>query len=577
MAHDLVIRGGRLVDGTGAAAREADVVVDGGTITDVVPPGSAGDAERVIDADGLLVTPGFVDIHTHLDAQVAWDPMGTSSSWHGVTSVVMGNCGVTFAPCKPADRAYLADMMESVEDIPAESIMAALPWDWETYGDYLDSLERIDSVMNLGGMVGHCALRYWAMGDRSMDPEAQPTAAELEEMVGLLDEAMAAGALGFSTSRTLRHKVPDGRQVPGTFATREELLALASVLRDRDRGIFESAPRFDGDGPSEPRCRDELGWMREVALATRRPVTFNLTHTFENPDHHRLAIELARAANDEGALIRPQTTARGIGVLFSLQAATPFGRHPSWAALRDLDMAGRLAAVRDPGTRARLIAEAESAPTAEELARFFVTGADGVPGQRDGVARYDCDPRTSLPAVAAERGVSMAEAFLDLCDESDGQVLVYWPLLNQSMDAIAEMLTDDSVIMGLADAGAHVGQILDASQPTWFLTHWVRDRGLLSVEAAVRRLSADTAAFVGLPGRGTVVPGAAADLNVIDWDALALPVPEFVHDLPKGAGRWIQRAEGYVATVVNGVVALEHGRHTGATPGAVLRSGPDER
>jgi N-acyl-D-aspartate/D-glutamate deacylase len=431
--------------------------------------------------------------------------------------------------------------------------------------------------MNLGGMVGHCALRYWAMGDRSMDPDATPTAAELEEMVGLLDEAMAAGALGFSTSRTLRHKVPDGRQVPGTFADRHELLALARVLGNWQRGIFESAPRFDGDGPSEPRCRSELDWMRELALSTGRPVTFNLTHTFENPEHHRLAVELARAANAEGALIRPQTTARGIGVLFSLQSSTPFGRHPSWAALRDLDLHGRLAAIRDPDTRARLIAEADGAPTADELARFFVTGADGVPGQRDGIARYDCDPRSSLPAVAAERGVSMAEAFLDLADRTDGRALVYWPLLNQSMDAIAEMLVDDTVIMGLADAGAHVGQILDASQPTWFLTHWVRDHGLVPIERAVQRLSSDTAGFVGLVDRGRVVPGAAADLNVIDWDGLALPVPEFAHDLPGGAGRWTQRAEGYAATIVNGTVALEHGEHTGELPGVVLRSGPDER
>jgi len=577
MAHDLVIRGGQLVDGTGAPARTADVTVDDGRISAVLEAGTAGVADREIDADGLMVTPGFVDIHTHLDAQVAWDPLGTSSSWHGVTSVVMGNCGVTFAPCKPEDRTYLADMMESVEDIPAETIMAALPWDWQTYGDYLDSLERIDSVMNVGGMVGHCALRYWAMGDRSMDPDARPSAAELDEMVGLLDEAMAAGALGFSTSRTLRHKVPDGRQVPGTFAEPDELIALADVLARRGRGIFESAPRFDGDGPSEPRCRSELDWMREVALRSGRPVTFNLTHTFDNPDHHRLAIELAEAANAEGARIRPQTTARGIGVLFSLQSATPFGRHPSWAALRELDLPGRLAALRDPTTRARLIAEADTAPSAEELARFFVTGADGVPGQRDGIARYDCDPRTSLPAVAAERGVSMAEAYVDLCDESDGRVLVYWPLLNQSMDAIAEMLADDTVIMGLADAGAHVGQILDASQPTWFLTHWARDRGLLTPERAVQRLSSDTAAFVGLADRGTVAPGMAADLNVIDWEGLALPVPEFVHDLPKGAGRWIQRADGYVATVINGVVALESGEHTGAMPGRVLRSGPDQR
>lgn len=577
MAHDLVIRGGLLVDGTGTTARSADVAIDAGTVTAVVDAGTAATGSREIDADGLVVTPGFVDLHTHLDAQVAWDPLGTSSSWHGVTSVVMGNCGVTFAPCRPGDRNYLADMMESVEDIPAASIMAALAWDWETYGEYLDHLERTPAAMNVGGMVGHCALRYWAMGDRSMDPDTSPDEAEMAEMVDLLDEAVAAGALGFSTSRTLRHRVPDGRQVPGTFAEREELLRLGAVLAVRGRGIFESAPRFDGDGPSEPRCRSELDWMRELALSTRRPVTFNLTHTFENPEHHRLALELSQAANREGASIRPQTTARGIGVLFSLQSSTPFGRHPSWRALDVLDLRGRLAAIRDPTNRARLIAEAVDGPSAEELSRFFVTGADGVAGQRNGIARYDCDPRTALPVLAAERGVSMAEVFLDLCDETDGRVLVYWPLLNQSMDAVAEMLLDDTVIMGLADAGAHVGQILDASQPTWFLTHWVREHGLMSIERAVQRLSSDSADFVGLDGRGRVVEGAAADLNLIDWEGLSLPLPEFAHDLPGGAGRWIQRADGYVATVVNGVVTVDHGEHTGELAGHVLRSGPDLR
>ncbi len=577
MAHDLVIRGGLLVDGTGAAQRHADVAVDDGVVTEVAPPGGAGRGDRELDATDLVVTPGFVDLHTHLDAQIAWDPLGTSSSWHGVTSVVMGNCGVTFAPCRPADRGYLADMMESVEDIPAAAIMAALPWDWETYGGYLDSLDRTDTAINVGGMVGHCALRYWAMGDASMDPEVAPDAGQVDEMARLLDEALAAGALGFSTSRTLRHKVPDGRQVPGTFAEADELLALARVMAERDRGIFETAPRFDGDGPSEPRCRSELAWMRELSLATGRPLTFNLTHTFENPEHHRLAVELARAANGEGARIRPQTTARGIGVLFSLQSSTPFGRHPSWQELTPLSLPERLAAIREPERRARLVAEAEHGPGADELARFFVTGADGVCGQQDGIARYDCEPRSALPAVAAERGVSMAEAFLDLCDETDGRVLVYWPLLNQSMDAVAELLVDDTVLMGLADAGAHVGQILDASQPTWFLTHWVRDRGLVPLERGIQRLTSDTADFVGLPDRGRVVPGAAADLNLLDWERLTLPVPEFAHDLPGGAGRWTQRAEGYVATVVNGAVTLQQGRHTGELAGRVLRSGPDVR
>lgn len=577
MAHDLVIRNGTLVDGTGSPPRAADVAIDGDRVTEVTAPGAAGAATREIDAQGRVVTPGFVDLHTHLDAQIAWDPLGTSSCWHGVTSIVMGNCGVTFAPCRPEDRDYLANMMESVEDIPAESIMQGLPWDWQTYGEYLDSLARMDKGLNVGGMVGHCALRYWAMGERSIDEGSQPTPEDLAEMRRLLDEGIAAGALGFSTSRTLRHKLPDGRNVPGTFASADELTILAEVMQARGRGIFELAPRFDGDGPSEPRARSEMAWMRALSLRTGRPVTFNLTHTYANPEHHRLTIDLARQANAEGARIRPQTTARGIGVLFSLQSSTPFGRHRSWQELAALPFAERVAAVRDASWRERLIAEAEAGPGPAELELFFVTGAASVPGQRTGVPRYDCAPGTSLPEVAAARGVSMAEAYLDLCAETDGQVLVYWPLLNQSMDAIGEMLDDDTVIMGLADAGAHVGQILDASQPTWYLSHWCREVGAVPIERAVQRLTSDTADFVGLGDRGRLVPGARADVNVIDWDGLSLQMPEFAHDLPGGAGRWTQRAVGYDCTVVNGRLTLLEGEHTGELAGQVLRSGPDVR
>ncbi|HTO00753.1 MAG TPA: amidohydrolase family protein [Microthrixaceae bacterium] len=577
MAHDLVITNGLLVDGSGGLPRLADISIDRDRISGIHAPGTAGEAARTIDATDRIVTPGFVDLHTHLDAQIAWDPFGSSSCWHGVTSVIMGNCGVTFAPCRPEDREYLAEMMESVEDIPAASIMSGLPWDWQTYGEYLESLDRMDKGINVGGLVGHCALRYWAMGGRSLDPEENPTMDELAEMSRLLDEGIAAGALGMSTSRTLRHKVPDGRNVPGTFATADELTILAEVMAARRRGIFELAPRFDGDGPSEPRAHSEIGWMRALSIRTGRPVTFNLTHTYENPEHHQLAIELARAANAAGAHIRPQTTARGIGVLFSLQSSTPFGRHPSWQELAALDFPERVSAVSDPSWRRRLIDEAEAGPGADEIKMFFATGAASIPGETADVPRYDCRPESSLPNIAAARGVSMAEAFLDLCVETDGRVLVYWPLLNQSIDAVGEMLADETVLMGLADAGAHVGQILDASQPTWFLSHWCRETGTFPIERAVQRLTSETADFVGLDGRGRIAPGAFADVNVIDMERLALRMPEFAHDFPGGAGRWTQRADGYDYTIVNGKVSLEDGEHTGEFSGQVLRSGPDIR
>lgn len=291
----------------------------------------------------------------------------------------------------------------------------------------------------------------------------------------------------------------------------------------------------------------------------------------ENPDHQNLALELVEAANATGAKVRPQTTARGIGVLFSLQSSTPFGRHPAWQELAALEWDERLAAVGDPTWRTRLIDEAAESPQPDELKLFFVTGADSVAGQQAGQARYDCQPESSLPAVAAARGVSMAEAYLDLCVETNGEVLVYWTLLNQSMDAIGTMLANPTVIMGLADSGAHVGQILDASQPTWFLNYWVKDQGLLSVEDGIARLSSDTADFMGLRDRGRIAEGSYADINIIDWDNLSLQLPEFVSDFPHGASRWIQRARGYDYTIVNGQVALEDGAHTGAQAGAVLR------
>jgi N-acyl-D-aspartate/D-glutamate deacylase len=564
--HDLVIRNGTVFDGTGAPGAVADIAIRGDRIVAVGEVDGTG--AREIDASDRLVTPGFVDMHTHLDAQIGWDPLLSSSCWHGVTSVVMGNCGVTFAPVRPEDRAYLAEMMESVEDIPARSILDGLPWTWETYGEYLDALDRLPKGINVGGMVGHCAVRYHAMGDRSLslEPGDPPTASELAAMRALVDEAIAAGALGFSSSRTLRHRVPDGRFVPGTFAEADELVALASVLGARGRGVVECAPRFDGDGPAEPRVESELGWMREVARASGRPVTFNLSQTRDQGSHYRLAMELAAQSNrEDGTMIRPQTTSKCVGVVFSLASSTPFDRAPEWRALRDRPLGERLSALRE---RRRELVDAYAAAAPDPwdgMDAYFVV--DGRPE-----IRYDNAPERSLAAVARARGVTPVEAFVDLCLETDGRVVLQWPLLNQDLDAIEEMITSDVVLMGLADAGAHVGQIIDASQPTYFLTYWVRERGVMPVEEAIRRLTADTAAFMGIPDRGVLRPGAFADINVVDWDRLALAMPEFVHDFPHGAGRWVQQGVGYDVTVVNGRVAFEQGRHTGAFAGTVLRS-----
>lgn len=569
MAFDLIIRNGTVVDGTGAPGRIADVAITGERIA-AVEKSITDTATRTIDASGRLVTPGFVDIHTHLDAQIGWDPLTTSSCWHGVTSLVMGNCGVTFAPVRPGDHDELAAMMESVEDIPARAIKDGLSWNWETYGDYLTMLEGLDKGLNVGGMVGHCALRTYAMGPRAADEDARPDAAELGTMCRMLDEAMSAGALGLSTSRTLRHKIPDGRWVPGTFASLDELFALGDVLARHGRGVFEAAPRFDGDGPSEQRALAELEWIAELSRRTGRPFTFNLTHTRANPDHHRLVMSLATSANEAGAQVRPQTTSRGIGVLFSLGNATPFDRHPLWRDLIGRSREEQLALITDPTHRGALVDVARHEPAPEELGAFYLTDGQGLGGGPG--ARYNCAPGTSLPELADAARSTMAEVYLDALTRTGGDAIVYWPVLNQDFEEIADMLRSDVVVLGLADAGAHVGQIFDASQPTWFLSYWVRERALMSIERAVQRLSSDGAELFGLTDRGMIRPGAFADLNVIDLDRLTLALPEFVHDFPHGAGRFIQRADGYDATIVNGAVFMENGQHTGALVGAMLRS-----
>ncbi len=567
--YDIVIKGGTVHDGTGAAGRQADVAIKGDRIVEVGEV--SGTATRTIDAEGRIVTPGFVDIHSHLDAQVAWDPQCSSSCWHGVTSVVVGNCGVTFAPVKPTDHQLLANLMESVEDIPASSIMQGLDWNWHTYGEYYDALGALPKGVNVGGMVGHCAVRFYAMGERSIDKDAHPTADELKVMVDTVDEAMAAGALGFSTSRVLGHRTPDGRPVPGTFALPDELLALADPLRKYGRGVYEVVPRFETDTDGEwHQARSEVQWMSDVSRASGRPLTFAFFQFPHLRHQYREIMRLTHEGNAAGANVRPQSTARGIGILAGVQIRSPFDRSPSWKAMRGMPLAEKLAAYADPEKRRVLIAEAEqNGPFADDLkAHYLLEGPD---------PDYRPDPTRSLPAIAAARGVSMAEAYLDIMVASGGTAYFNHPLLNPEFEAVEEMLSDPLVVLGLADAGAHVGQIMDASQPTWFLTHWVRNTGTFTIEDAIRRLTSDTAEVFGIADRGVLRPGAFADVNVIDLDGMRLHMPDYVHDFPGGAGRLVQKATGYDYTLVNGEVFMDHGEHTGALAGSLLRSGPDRR
>ena len=561
MPHDLVIRNGSVVDGTGEPARRADVAVDGDRIVAVGDVSSR--AKREIDAEGKTVTPGFVDIHTHLDAQIAWDPIASSSCYHGVTSVVLGNCGVTFAPCKPEDRDYLANLMESVEDIPADSINSGLDWDWESYGEYLDALDRMDKGVNVGGMVGHCAVRYHAMGERSLD-EKPASDEDIEKICALVDEAIGSGALGFSTSRTYMHRVPDGRFVTGTHAAVNEMLAIGRVMGEHGKGVFEGALRLGERDHEEglPKTRGEIAWVGQLSRENQLNATFGVAHSYRRPELYRQIIEFVEEENAKGARLRPQTTSRGVGGLFALDHRTPFAASSSWRRLAELPMVKRIEALEDEAIRRGLIDLDQPVPIDFNLA-FILTDAN---------VDYAHDPANSLAVYASERGLSPVEAFIELNREHRGRVVLYHPGLNQSMDAVREMITNPTVAMGLGDSGAHVGQIMDASSPTWLLSHWVRDTHVMPLEEAVRGWTSDTAQLFGITDRGVLREGARADINVIDIGELAVELPEYKHDFPGGAGRYVQRGKGYDQVVVNGAVFMEEGEHTGAYAGRVLRS-----
>jgi N-acyl-D-aspartate/D-glutamate deacylase len=559
MAYDVVIKNGTVVDGTGQQSYRADVAIQGDRIAEV---GKVTDsAKRIIDAEGHIVTPGFVDIHTHLDAQIFWDPIASSSCWHGITSVVMGNCGVTFAPCKPGDREYLAHLMESVEDIPAASIMAGMPWQWETYGEYLKALDNIPKGMNVGGMVGHCAVRYWAMGAESLENKPA-NADQIARMHDIVAEAIAGGALGFSTSRTILHRTPEGQPVPGTFAGRDELMGIARALGELKRGLFEAAPGIDSGRPEH--IKREVDWMTDVSIATGRPVTFGLAQSRPHPTVFSSMLEQISASAMRGAQIFAQSTTRGIGVLFGFVNRTPFDRAPSWRALRTLKLEEKVAKLRNPEYRATMIREALADPPPIEFNQIFLLP--------QGEARYDHHADESLTAHAQRLGVSPAEAFITLSIERDGKAVFNYPFLNPSFDAVQTMLDHPRVVIGLGDSGAHVGQIMDSSLPTYFLKYWVKERQHFTLEHAIRKLTLDTAQLFGIHNRGVIRQGAYADLNVIDFDNLQLPPPTFVQDLPAGGSRYIQKSVGYKHTLVNGQVFMNGLEHAGAFAGQVLRS-----
>lgn len=550
--HDLVIRGGTLVDGSGAPARDADVALDGGTITAV--GSSVGPGRRELDARGKLVTPGFVDVHTHYDAQATWDPELTPSIWHGVTTVVMGSCGVGFAPARPDEHEWLIGLMEGVEDIPGAALSEGIKWGWESFPEYLDALSRMPRALDVGAQLAHGPLRGYVMGPRGAANEPA-TEADIAEMARLVREGLSAGALGFSTSRTMLHKASDGRPVPGTFAARAELFGLGRALRDARAGVFQIA----GEHAS---MVEELEWIEALAHEIGRPVTFNLSQIDQQPELWRKLVERLDRTT---APVHAQVAGRAIGLMMSFEgSAHPFLVYPSFHG-------HDRASLRTPEARAQILADTPM--DFGEFANFVATSFDKM-FIVDGVPDYEPAPATCVAAIAAARGVRPQEVAYDHLAAGG---YLYFPLFNYAqgdLEVVRQLHTHPRTVMGLGDAGAHCGVIADGGIPTFMLTHWTRDRsrgGKLPLEHVVRRQTRATAELFGLHDRGLVAPGFKADLAVIDYDRLALAPAHIVYDLPAGGRRLIQRAHGYDATIVSGVVVVEHDQPTGARPGRLIR------
>ena len=561
--HDLIIRGGSLVDGSGRPARTADVAIDGDRITEV---GRVGAGRREINADGLLVTPGWVDVHTHYDGQVTWDPYLTPSSWHGVTTVVMGNCGVGFAPVHPDKRDWLIGLMEGVEDIPGAALSEGIDWNWESFPEYMNAIEQHPHAIDFGVQVPHGAVRAYVMGDRGAHNE-EATASDVAAMASIVEQGLRAGALGFSTSRTLLHKSIDGVPVPGTFADRNELFGIGTALRNTGMGIFQIAAQHE-DVPTE------LDWIDELAAWTGCPVSFNLSQIDPAPDLWREGLERLERCDSR---VVAQVAGRGIGIILCWEGTGhPFLNRLAYLPYHQLSPDERLTELRKPEVRQRII---EDSPidlgdlgnhVTQSWQKMFVRE----PGES---LCYEPEPSQSVAAIAQATGRRPEEVAYDALMDLEGRGFLYFPLFNyahNSLEPQHELLTHPRTRLGLSDGGAHCGAICDGGMATFMLTHWTRDRKRgprMPLEKVVAMQTHETAALFGLGDRGLVRPGMQADLNLIDYDGLKLENPTMAYDLPAGGRRLIQRAQGYVATIASGQTILEHGEPTGALPGRLLR------
>jgi N-acyl-D-aspartate/D-glutamate deacylase len=560
--HDLVIRGGTVVDGTGAPGHEGDVAIDGDRICSVGT--SAGRGRREIDARGLLVAPGWVDIHTHYDGQATWDPILSPSSWHGVTTVVMGNCGVGFAPARPDRHEWLIGLMEGVEDIPGTALAEGIDWAWESFPEYLDALERMPRVLDLGAQVPHGAVRAYVMGERGARNE-RATAQDIGRMAAVVRDGVAAGALGFSTSRTVLHRAVDGEPVPGTFAEADELFALGAELNGT---VMELASDWM---PEEK----EFAWVQELSRRSGNPVTFAMLQNDMDPDQWRRLLKASEQAASVGARVTPQVAVRPTGLLLGHQTtASPFTWHKTYQVLAELPVEERVRRLRDAEVRRQILAEDVQFDL--PIAAFVGTSFHKMFRLGD-PPDYEPPSDASVAAIAERQGRAPLEVAYDLLLERDGRELLYMPLFDYTdfdFEVIREMLVHPLTVLGLSDGGAHCGIICDASTPTFLLTHWVRDRkrgARLPLEQAVQSQTSSTARLYGLLDRGILAPGMLADVNVIDLDGLRIAPPEMVYDLPAGGRRLVQRATGYRFTIKSGCITFEDGAACDVFPGRVIR------